>query len=243
LIVARYTWLLFDADGTLFDYEAAERQALSATLGQFGLPFGPEVLATYQEVNGQLWRAFEQGQTTPDRIKTERFALLFDALDAAGRFPDPMAFGAAYLNTLGTCVDLLPGARAVLDALLGHVHLALITNGLTKVQRARLSNSGLEATFEAVVISEEEGVAKPDPGIFDVIFRRMGKPERSEVLMVGDSLTSDIRGANRYGIDACWYNPAGLPRDPDVEVRYEIAQLLELLPIVGAQLTGGSDAG
>jgi len=231
-----YSWALFDADGTLFDYEAAERQALSATLGQFGLPFGPEVLATYQEVNGQLWRAFELGQTTPERIKTERFALLFEAIGRSGSFPDPALFGDAYLTTLGTCVDLLPDAMTVLDALTGKVRLALITNGLTKVQHARLAASGLDGTFEVVVISEEEGVAKPDPAIFDVAFERMGGPVRREVLMVGDSLTSDIRGANAYGIDACWYNPAGLPRDAEVQVRYEIRRLTALLPILGIHL-------
>lgn len=227
-----YLWLLFDADGTLFDYEAAEQQALSATLAQFGLPFGPEVLATYQEINGKLWRDFEKGLTNPERIKTERFALLFDALHWPVPPLDPVLCGEAYLTTLGTCVDLLPDALTVLNALTGKAHLALITNGLTKVQRARLANSGLDAYFEAVVISEEEGVAKPDPGIFDVIFSRMGHPQRRDVLMIGDSLTSDIRGANRYGIDACWYNPRGLPRDRDVEIRYEITSLLELLPIV-----------
>ncbi|MCU0519305.1 MAG: YjjG family noncanonical pyrimidine nucleotidase [Anaerolineae bacterium] len=230
-----YRWLLFDADGTLFDYEAAEQQALSATLAQFGVAFGPEVLATYQQVNGQLWRDFEQGLTTPDRIKTDRFTFLLDALGLSEPTPDPVLMGDAYLTILGTCVDLLPDALTVLNALAGKAHLALITNGLTRVQRARLAYSGLDAYFAAVVISEEEGVAKPDPGIFEVIFSRMGNPLRSEVLMIGDSLTSDIRGANRYGIDACWVNPAGLPRDPKVDVRYEIRSLLELLPIV----TGG----
>lgn len=228
-----YLWLLFDADGTLFDYEAAEQQALSATLAQFGVPFGPAVLAIYQQVNGRLWRDFEQGLTTPERIKTDRFVLLLDALGLTEPPPDPVRMGEAYLTILGTCVDLLPDALKVLNALTGKARLALITNGLTKVQRARLSNSGLDAYFEAVVISEEEGVAKPDPGIFDIIFSRMGYPSRSEVLMIGDSLTSDIRGANRYGIDACWVNLAGLPRDPDIDVRYEIRSLLELLSIVG----------
>jgi 2-haloacid dehalogenase len=237
----RYVWLIFDADGTLFDYEAAEQQALSATLAQYEIEFSPKVLAAYQRVNGQLWRDFEQGLTTPDRIKTERFALLFEALGMTEPTPGPALFGDTYLTNLGTCVDLLPGAIAVLEALASEAHLALITNGLTKVQRARLANSGLGAYFEAVAISEEEGVAKPDPGIFDIIFSRMGRPLRSEVLMIDDSLTSDVRGANRYGIDACWYNPAGLPRDPEVDIRYEIASLLDLLPI--ATGNGAADPG
>ncbi len=231
-----YRWLLFDADGTLFDYEAAEHQALTATLADYGLDAGPEVLATYQEANARLWRDFEQGLTTPDRIKTERFARLFEALGLAGPALDPVQVGEAYLDHLGTCSQLLPDAPTLLDALVGKVRLALITNGLTRVQRARLAHSGLNTYFEAVVISEEEGVAKPEPGIFDVIFGRMGHPHRSEVLMVGDSLTSDIRGANRYSIDACWYNPRRLPRDPGavdpLEIRYEITNLLDLVPIV-----------
>ena len=237
-----YRWLLFDADGTLFDYETAEHQALTATLADCGLDAGPEVLVTYQEVNARLWHDFEQGLTTPDRIKTERFARLFEALGLAGPTLDPVRVGDAYLDHLGACSQLFPDAITLLDALVGKVHLALITNGLTRVQRARLAHSGLNACFEAVVISEEEGVAKPEPGIFDVIFSRMGHPHRSEVLMVGDSLTSDIRGANRYGIDACWYNPRGLPRDLDVvdplEIRYEITNLLDLVPIV----LGGKEA-
>ena len=237
-----YRWLLFDADGTLFDYEAAEHQALGETLADYGLDARPEVLAAYQKINTRLWHDFEQGLTTPDRIKTERFARLFEALGSTGPALDPVRVGEAYLDHLGACSQLLPDARTLLDTLVGKVHLALITNGLTRVQRARLAHSGLNACFEAVVISEEEGVAKPEPGIFDVIFSRMGHPHRSEVLMVGDSLTSDIRGANRYGIDACWYNPRRLLRDPDavdpLEIRYEITNLLDLVPIV----LGGKEA-
>jgi 2-haloacid dehalogenase len=227
-----YLWLLFDADGTLFDYDAAETQALGGTLAEFDLAFDSDVLATYRRVNGQLWRDFEMGATTSDRIKTERFALLFDELALTGPAPDPVPFSDRYLANLGSCTALMPDAEAVLQSLTGRVRLALITNGLTKVQRSRLAKSGLGAYFEALVISEEEGVAKPEPGIFDIIFSRMGMPHRDEVLMIGDSLTSDIRGANHYGIDACWYNPASRPRDPDVEVRYEIGSLPELLDIV-----------
>ncbi len=227
-----YLWLLLDADGTLFDYDAAERQALGATMANYGLSFTPDVLETYRRVNSQLWRDFERGNTTSERIKTERFAQLFEALVLAQASPDPSEFGSIYLANLGMCTATMPGAESVLRALSGQIHLALITNGLSQVQHARLANSGLGRYFEALVISEEEGVAKPDPGIFDVVFARMGMPARDEVLMIGDSLTSDIRGANRYGIDACWYNPVGLPRDPDLNVRYEIATLEQLLAIV-----------
>jgi 2-haloacid dehalogenase len=229
-----YTWLLFDADGTLFDYDAAERQALGLTFAEFRLAFSPQAHAAYREINEQMWRDFELGKTTAARIKTERFARLFDALPGevpnAAR-PDALVFSNRYLANLGTRTDLMPDAESVLHALKSRVHLALITNGLTVVQRARLSRSGFDSVFEAVVISDEEGVSKPDPRIFQIALDRMGNPAKHEVLMVGDSLTSDIRGANVSGIDACWYNPDAKPAVSGVPFKYEIRTLTELLTL------------
>jgi 2-haloacid dehalogenase len=228
----QYTWLLFDADGTLFDYDAAERQALTLTFAEFERACSAEAHRMYREINERMWLDFEQGKTTAARIKTERFARLFEALDADAPAEirlDPAEFANRYLANLGTRTDLMPDAEPVLQALRSRAHLALITNGLTVVQRARLAHSGLGHYFEAVVISDEEGVSKPDPGIFRIAFDRMGSPCKDEVLMVGDGLTSDIRGANGFGIDACWYNPEGKPPMPGVHYKYEIRNLTELL--------------
>ncbi len=244
-----YDWVLFDADGTLFDYDAAEGEALGRTLMTFGLPPGPRILEIYRQINGRLWREFEQGKTTAGRLKVARFALLFEALEAdhdAGRRslkrPDPARFGRSYLQHLGQCAHLIPDAELVLQALEDRVRLALITNGLSTVQRSRLAKSDLGRYFAAVVISDEEGVAKPDPRIFDVVFARMDQPSKEAVLMVGDSLTSDIQGAARYGIDACWFNPEARLPDSDVAFRYEIRQLRELLPIVDQTADPGGRA-
>ena len=227
-----YEWLLFDADGTLFDYEAAEEAALTWTFDGAGLAFDADLLAAYQRINGQLWQDFEAGKTTPDRIKVDRFADLLSYLAEARGIEPPISaveFSQVYLTNLGNCTHLIADAQDVLDAARTSARLALITNGLSAVQRSRLAKSGLDAVFEAVTISEEEGVAKPDPRLFDIAFRRMGEPAKEAVLMIGDSLTSDMRGAARYGIDACWFNPEGAPHDPQVPVRYEIRALRELL--------------
>jgi 2-haloacid dehalogenase len=233
----RYRWLLFDADGTLFDYVAAERQALARTFAQAGLSFDDEILTAYQQINARLWKALELGELTPAQIKVRRFGELFAALDLADfvttvALRDPEAFSARYLMNLGDCTDLIPGARSLLERLEGKVRLALITNGLKDVQRSRLAKSGLDCYFEAVVISDEVGVSKPEPGIFDIAFDRMDQPAKGDVLMIGDSLTSDMRGAIRYGIDACWFNPEAHPRDPSIDVRYEIRYFEELLPLL-----------
>ncbi len=225
-----YTWFLFDADGTLFDYDKSEPVALANTFTQFGYTFDGAYLDAYHMINEQLWRDFERGAIEQERIKTLRFARLFAAVGLSP-IPDVGAFSARYLENLGTCTTLIDGAESLIAALRGNLHLALITNGLHVVQRSRLERSSIGGAFEVVVISEEVGCSKPHPGIFDVAFARMGCPQKDEVLMIGDSLTSDIKGGSDYGIDTCWYNPAGAPRPTGMAITHEIRTLAEVLPL------------
>jgi 2-haloacid dehalogenase len=232
-----YTWFLFDADGTLFDYDKAEPVALANTFAQFGYAFDPAYADAYRAINAQLWRDFELGRIEQARIKALRFAQLFAATGLTAP-PDPVAFGARYLENLGNCTHLIAGAEHVIAVLGGMARLALITNGLQIVQRARLAQSPLGSAFAVVVISEEVGASKPHPGIFDVAFARMGQPPKDAVLMIGDSLTSDMRGGVDYGLDTCWFNPSGAPRPADLPITYEIRALDEL----PALLVPGLDA-
>jgi 2-haloacid dehalogenase len=225
-----YTWLLLDADGTLFDYDKAETSALKRTFEAFGHPFKREYVEVYRHINAGIWRAFERGEITPQVIRVRRFELLFDEIPVQS---DPVAFSQSYLKHLGEGTFLIDGAVETVRALHGQVGLVVITNGLKEVQRPRLARSALGGFFADLVISEEIGASKPHPGIFDEAFARMGHPPKEQVLIVGDSLTSDIQGGSDYGIDTCWFNPAGRPRDLAVEIRYEIRHLSELLPIVG----------
>jgi len=235
-----YRWLLFDADGTLFDYDRAEAQALRLTFEAAGHDFRPAYAEAYRRINATMWRELELGQISPERLRTRRFALLFEE---AGLDLDPEEFGRAYLRNLALGTDLVDGAEETVRALHGRVGLALITNGLQEVQRPRLAGSSIGGCFDAVVISEEVGAAKPDPAIFQVALARMGHPRRDEVLMVGDSLTSDVAGANRAGIDVCWFNPTGLPLPPGLEARYQIRDLSELVALVAGSRNGDAVEG
>ncbi len=221
-----YEWLLIDADDTLFDYDAAEVQALERAFADFGLALKPCHVEAYRRINKALWLAFEGGAISQQALRTERFRKLFQEI---GITADEEAFSSYYLVHLGQSGILLPGAKALLEALAGRVGLALITNGIAAVQRSRLACSGLERYFDVVVISEEVGAAKPDQVIFDAAFVRMGNPSRSAVFMVGDSLSSDMAGAIAYGVDACWFNPQGKPRPVDLGLCYEIRRLDEVL--------------
>jgi 2-haloacid dehalogenase len=224
----RYDWLFLDADGTLFDYEQAERTALRATFDEFGQPYGPGCLVAYRRINKQMWDAVERGTVSEGDLPVRRFVLLGDAL---GLSWDGAASGASYLRHLGECADLMPEAEETLAALCGRVGLVAVSNGLKDVQRSRLARSSIARFLHAVVISGEVGFAKPDARIFRAALARAGSPPAERVLMVGDSLTADIAGGRAAGLDTCWYNPTAQPTDPAIRPVHEIRRLSELLEL------------
>jgi 2-haloacid dehalogenase len=230
-----YRWILFDADGTLFDYDKAEAKALVKSFDEIGYPFEPRYAAAYRQINGQIWEDFEKGLITQNELRVRRFELLFEATSVEA---DAAVFSDLYLRFLAQGTDLIEGAEEILQVLNGKVGMVIITNGLKDVQRPRLARSTIGHYFDEVVISEEVGSAKPKSRIFDVAFERMGNPAKGEVLIVGDSLTSDIAGGINYGIDTCWFNPGGLPIPQEFEIGqskrigFEIGRLSQLLEIL-----------
>ena len=227
----KYKWLLFDADHTLFDFDLAEVKALANSLTEFGFTYNDEIGETYRTINKNIWRQLERGEITPNELRTTRFLRLFNAI---GIEANPEPFSDAYLRHLANCGDLIDGTEAAIQQLSQQYQLGLITNGLSDVQRPRLAASPLQPYFQTFTISDEVGYAKPDPRIFDVAFATMGNPAKSEVLIIGDSLTSDMQGGVNYNIDTCWFNPHqkshnGLP------ITYEIAHLSQLVTTIEAK--------
>lgn len=228
-----YSWLFFDADGTLFDYDLAEARALDSTFRDFNLALSQSSTEAYRRINAQVWRDFEKGLISSEALRVRRFELLFEA---AGVQADLLAFSARYLVNLSCASDLLPGAEETVRALHGRYHLALITNGLKDVQRPRLVLSPLNGLFNVIAISEEIGAAKPDPLYFERVFALAGNPQKPSVLVIGDSLSSDIQGGINYGLDTCWYNPTGKSGNPDLLVKYEIKKLEALKALLNAHI-------
>lgn len=225
-----YPWLWFDADGTLLDYTRAEPIALEQTFLSEGLPFTDDVLELYRGINRRLWQALEKREITPSVLAVRRFELLFDAL---GLSHSPTRMSAAFMGQLALRAELIDGAYDVLSTLRATSRLAIVTNGLQSVQRSRLARSSIRDFISELIISEEAGAPKPEPAFFEAASARMGYPDKKDILLIGDSLASDIQGAVAYGLDTCWYNPAGEPRPADLPVTYEIAHLSELLEIIG----------
>jgi YjjG family noncanonical pyrimidine nucleotidase len=225
----RYPTLLLDLDHTLLDSDASEALAFDAALRAVGVDDPQRHLPAYLEINRALWVEVERGTTTPSTVRVERFVRL---VASGGIDADPHDLADAFVAGLAAHGDLYPGVRDVLDALTGRVAMGLVTNGLGEVQRARLDRLGLGRYFDAVVISSEVGCAKPAGEIFARALEELGVSAPRDVLMVGDSLSSDVRGGRAFGIATCWYNPHRLGRGADDRSDHEIHAFGELAAIV-----------
>jgi YjjG family noncanonical pyrimidine nucleotidase len=233
LRAVRYTTILLDLDHTLFDSDASEALAFEQAMASAGIVDPARHLPAYQQINRALWAQVERGELTAAQLRTARFAQMIAAtrIDAsAGALADAFAIG------LGAHGELYPGVRDVLDALIAEpgVSLALVTNGISEIQRARIARLELGRYFEAIAISSELGTAKPAATIFEIALTGLGARAKATAVMVGDSLSSDIRGGRNAGIATCWYNPHRHPAGGDGLVDHEIATLDALLALVRA---------
>ena len=224
-----YPYLLFDADNTLFDFDQAERNAHLLLCRAHGLAFSEEGYQLYHKCNADLWRDFDRGLCTKEYLLVERFRRY---LAITGERADPEALNRDHLRALGEGAMLLPGAEELCRVLSRDHRLYLLTNAVASVQKTRFANSAIAPYFQGAFISEEVGVGKPDPAYFEYVFRAVPGLARDNALVIGDSLTSDIQGANNAGLPCCWFNPKGQPRPQGLRIDYEIRALEELYAIV-----------
>ncbi|MCP3973989.1 MAG: noncanonical pyrimidine nucleotidase, YjjG family [bacterium] len=223
-----YSTLLFDLDHTLLDSVESERLAFEAALAAAGIARPFDYFSVYSRINRALWAAVERQEIVPDDVRVTRFEQLVDQTDLDA---DPVALADELVAGLGAYGQLYPGSRDVLDSLKGTVALAMVTNGIGEVQRARIERLDLEGYFGAIAISGELGTSKPGTDIFDFVFEALGFPSKGGTLMIGDSLASDIQGGNNFGIATCWYNPDGQPAGSGVRFTHEIGSLREVLDL------------
>lgn len=202
----KYKTLIFDADDTLFDFKASEKMALKITLETYGVTCDEETYELYKRINEEHWKDLELGKTTQAILKYKRFEDLFTILKLSA---DVEKVADEYLENLSHQGILLDGAYELIESLSAQYSIYIITNGITNVQKGRFQHASIMAFVKAIVISEEAGANKPNPEIFHYWNTLYGPFEKSEVLMIGDSLSSDIQGGINYGIDTCWFNPEG----------------------------------
>lgn len=220
----RYSLILMDADDTIFDFQAGNRKAVGMLMEELGLS-SPTVFEEYQQINHACWQALERGEMDQETLHVERFRRF---LRLKGREDDPKRVADRFAVLLGQQAIPLPNAEETVEKLAREREIVILTNGITPIQKSRMARSPVRNWISRMVISQEVGVSKPDPRIFEIA---MGNTPREKVLMIGDGLQSDIRGANNAGVDVCWFNPLKKPLPNDLHTEYEIHDIRDCLPI------------
>ena len=197
-----YKYLLFDADNTLLDFDKAEAQALKETLALCPLGFSEEKHKRYHIINDLQWKRLERGETTRDRLRVERFELLYKEFGVDSKYAPETAD--IYAKRLSQQGHMIENAVDVLACLSQTYRCFIITNGITEIQNSRLSKTCIGEYIEHSFISQEMGCAKPSPVFFEKVMEYIGDSDVKRYLVIGDSLTSDIAGAVNIGMDSVW---------------------------------------
>ena len=217
--------VLFDLDDTLFDFHKAEKIALTKTLVHFGIDPTEETLALYSAINAAHWKRLELGEISREEVKVGRYRELFETI---GVECDPVKATAYYESMLAIGHYFMPGAPELLEELYGKYRLYIVSNGTAKVQEGRIGSSGIAKYMDGIFISQILGANKPDKQFFDICFAEIPDFSLSETVIIGDSLSSDIKGGINAGITTVWFNPKGIENDSDIKPDYTIKELSEV---------------
>jgi putative hydrolase of the HAD superfamily/5'-nucleotidase len=222
----KYSYVLFDADETLFRFDILA--GMTRMFKNYGVNFTKDDYIHYQKTNKQLWVDYQNGVISADYLQVTRFNEWSAKLNVSAK-----ELNDAFLDAMAQICEPLPGAIELLNKLRPHARLGIITNGFARLQTVRLEHTGLKDMFEWLVISELVGIAKPNKAIFEHTFELMGNPNKSQILMVGDTASSDILGGNNVGIDTCWLQHPGEQLPEGITPTYTITKLEQLQPILG----------
>ena len=219
----KYDIFLFDADNTLYDFDKGQIHALKTVFANHGLAYSDDILATYERISIPLWTSYEKGELSAAELQTLRFDRLFNEI---GVRHDSREFNAEYLHELGKCSFLIDGASEICRKIVScGKQIFIITNGFAKTHEARIGNSPIERYVSGLFVSETVGYSKPDKRYFEHVFSHIPSMNKERVLVVGDSLSTDIAGGNVAGVDTCWFNLREIENRTSITPTYEIHKL------------------
>lgn len=226
-----YKYLLWDIDGTVLDFLASEAYAIRTLFKKYNIgECSDEMLKLYSEINSKYWQMLERNELTKAEILVGRFCEFFEKIGVDVTIAEK--FNLDYQLTLGDHIEFVDKAEDMLLWQKGKYTLVAVTNGTKIAQEKKLRLSGLDNVFDAIFISENVGVEKPNREYFDYVFEKLGVTDKSQVLIIGDSLTSDMKGGFVADIDTCWFNPSHKPNNSGISVTYEIDDLERIRDIL-----------
>ena len=223
--------ILWDVDGTLLDFIAAEKAAIKTLFGEFNLgQCSDEMIKRYSEINKTYWQRLERGEITKQEVLVGRFKEFFksEGIDISV----VEEFNSLYQLRLGDTIVYHDDSLEIIKLLQGRVRQYVVSNGTVEAQSKKLRLSGLGELVDGIFLSEHIGVEKPNIEFFDKVLEEIKPADRSSILIVGDSLTSDIQGGNNAGIVTCWYNPLGDKAPDKYRIDYEISDLHQIYEII-----------
>lgn len=229
--MGKYSVIFWDLDQTLLNFNLSMEHAIRVVFERYGLPVDGDVVKRYDAINRSCWNRLELGEITKEEVTVGRFRTLFLELGIDHIAPEEI--NEIYQQELGNVYFYMDGAKETVTKLrdMGYRQY-VVTNGVNSTQANKMKLSGFDRLMDGVFVSELMGYPKPRKEFFEACFASLPDVKKDEIILVGDSLTSDMRGANNAGIDACWFNPDAKDNDTDVRTDYEIRRLLDLLPIL-----------
>lgn len=227
----KYTTVFWDLDQTLLDFDCSMEYALQAVFAQYGLKINEEMTARYSVINRSYWLRLESGELSKEQVTVGRFRTFFEELGITHVSPEEL--NVDYQRELGSVFFFMEGSKELVALLKERGYRQyVVTNGVNATQANKMRLSGLDRIMDGVFVSELMGYPKPRKEFFDGCFAALSDVDRNKCILVGDSLTSDMRGAENAGIASCWFNPEKQEKDVDVRTDYEIRRLEELISIL-----------
>jgi 2-haloacid dehalogenase len=232
--MSRFTTILWDVDGTLLDFEYSQRASLAKCFQTIGREITEEIQDLYDQINDSYWKRLELGEITKARLLNGRFVTLFEKLAITD--VDVEAFRLEYQDGLSNIFAYTDDSLNICKALQGNIKQYVVTNGVTSIQMRKLALSGLIDVMDGLFISEQIGMPKPHKEFFDYCLDHIEERDKSRILLIGDSLTSDIKGGVRAGIPTCWYRKEGTINSSGLCPDYEISDLHQVFDILKQEL-------
>lgn len=228
-MMKKYKFLLFDADNTLLDFTRSEEAAIRSTMTHSGILPTNELCVSYSRINDGLWKALERKEIDKATLKTLRFEIFVKENSLTA---DPKLMARLYVENLSKQPFVIDGAKELLLSLQNDYEIYIITNGIGFVQRGRMGASSINGLYKKLYISEDIGYEKPDKRYFERVFADIENFDRSRTLIIGDSLSSDIKGALNCSVDCCYFSSNGKIPSGDIRPTYTITKLSQLHDIL-----------